>query len=188
MRSERYDADVAVLVLSENVTFTTHIKPVFLPPHNVILKASNIDVRGTIVGWGFGENATIHEEIPRQADIATYNHSYCFLTYDNIAPLSSTRTFCTGSEEGSPNEGDSGGGFFVCYYDVWTQYGIISSTVRDSKGILARTSVGVYTNVRSFQDWIREKVEKTGGLLGRAMKRMNMECRFYYFRTIAGDR
>lgn len=162
VNNDRYDADVAVLVLSKNVTFTTEIGHVSLPPDNVIFEASNIDVRGTIVGWGLTDNATIHEEIPRQAHIGTYDHSHCFLTYTSISRLSSARTFCAGSEDGNPSRGDSGGGFFVCTDNVWAQYGIISTIITDSEGNVPRTSVGVYTNVRSFQDWISDNVALTG--------------------------
>lgn len=155
--NDDYDADLAILVLNDYVTFTEYIQRIYLPADGVVVDGSNINLSGTIVGWGLAERTT-HEEVPKQADIGAYNFTYCFLTLKvkGIVELSSTRTFCAGSEEGNPSRGDSGGGFFVNADDTWRQYGIISAIIANETGHVSRTLASVYTNVQSFQSWIEE--------------------------------
>lgn len=56
MYDDKYDADIAVLVLSDNVTFTIYIQPVCMPADDVVVDSATIDVKGTVVGWGLAEN------------------------------------------------------------------------------------------------------------------------------------
>lgn len=169
----RYDADVAVIVLSGNVNFTVYIQPISLPNDDVFVDSSYINLSGTIVGWGLA-NRRNHEDIPRLADIRTYNDSHCYRMNPHIITISSARTFCAGSAESNPSLGDSGGGFFVRNDDSWTQYGIISSITIDSQGHVVR-SVAVYINVKLFKDWIRGVIVQTGGVLGEAII---LDCKF----------
>lgn len=112
------------------------------------------------VGWGLAENKTInrHESIPRHAFTRALNDSYCFTTDHFLAIFSSSRTFCGGGEGGSPNKGDSGGGFFVHSGLVWVQFGIISASIGDASGVVLPNSFSVYTNVKSFKNWIENIV------------------------------
>lgn len=116
------------------------------------------------VGWGLAENTTInkHESIPRHAYTTALNDSYCYTTDRFLAIFSSTRTFCGGGEGGSPNKGDSGGGFFVLSDTIWVQYGIISASLSDARGIVLPKAFTVYTNVKSFKSWIIETVQSSG--------------------------
>lgn len=108
--SDKYDADLAIFVLSKNVTFTNYIRPICMPSDEAIY----INVRGSIVGWGIADNGTkTNLEFPRHATTIAFNASYCLTTDPYLAFLSSTRTFCGTGGDGSPNKGDSGGGFFV---------------------------------------------------------------------------
>lgn len=73
-----------------------------------------------------------------------------------MAIFSSTRTFCGAGEGGSPNKGDSGGGFFVHTGSVWMQYGIISASISDQSGVVLPNTFSVYTNIKSFKNWIAD--------------------------------
>lgn len=55
-----------------------------------------------------------------------------------------------------------GGGLFVLSDSAWIQYGIISASLSDARGIVLPNSFSLYTNVRSFIDWIDETVKKSG--------------------------
>lgn len=91
------------------------------------------------------------------------NDSYCYTTDRFLAIFSSQRTFCGGGEGGSPNKGDSGGGFFVLSGSVWMQYGIISASIADSSGAVLPNTFSVYTNVKSFKNWIENIVQRSEG-------------------------
>lgn len=179
VNADKFDADVAILVLSENVTFTTHIGPISLPAVGVVVDPSTtIDINGTIVGWGATENSSHGSDIPRHAAIRTYNNSYCFLTDNEALRISSKNSFCAGSNEGSPNRGDSGGGFFVKIDDTWVQYGIVSSIIANEKGRVVRRMVSIYTNVNSFKNWIEETIEESGGVLGDPILDIDLRCAY----------
>lgn len=118
-----------------------------------------------IIGWGLTENTTAikRESIPLHTFTYVLNDSYCYIaTQQFLALFSSTRVFCGGGEGGSPNKGHSGGGLFVLSDSAWIQYGIISASLSDARGIVLPNSFSLYTNVRSFRNWIDETVTKSG--------------------------
>lgn len=157
--SDKYDADIAIFVLSSAVEFTNYIRPVCLPTND-----GNLDgVRGSIVGWGIAKEKTANLEFPRRATTNAMNASHCLTTDPYVAFISSTRTFCGSGGDGSPNKGDSGGGFFVLSGSRWIQFGIISALRVNASGLVDENSIAVYTNVNLFKDWIKEIVVKNGG-------------------------
>ncbi|KAG4078687.1 hypothetical protein HA402_015277 [Bradysia odoriphaga] len=156
--SEKYDADLAILVLSQIVEFTKYIRPICMPDDDL-----PIDTSGSIVGWGLSEKSkgNNHESIPVHAYTKALNDSYCYTTQQFLAMFSSMRIFCGGGD-GSPNKGDSGGGFFILSGSSWIQYGIISASLSDARGNVLPNSFTLYTNLRAFRSWIDETVEKGG--------------------------
>lgn len=164
-QNEAYDADIAILVLSDSVVFNNYIRPICLPNDSDNIDGGTINITGVIVGWGLSENAT-HEQIPRQAFIKTLNDSYCYRRHHGIVSLASARTFCGAYGDGTPGQGDSGGGFFGTSGSNWVQYGIISLSTTNRIGRIDRNSISIYTNVKYFKDWIgkvlvSERVEST---------------------------
>lgn len=96
-----YDADIAILDLSETVTFSNQIRPICVPSDDVITDG----VRGSIVGWGLTENGSDnHLKYPRHAYTNALNASYCLTADPELAYLSSTRSFCGRGKEGGPNQ------------------------------------------------------------------------------------
>lgn len=133
----KFDADIAILLLSENITFTYDIQPVCIPGDGVIE-----NIIGTVVGWGLTENTSC-AEILRQI----YIKAISFRTDIGIVAYTSARTFCGGEGDGTPNSGDSGGGFFVISGSVWIQYGIVSAIRTNATGHLIENSFAIYTNL-----------------------------------------
>lgn len=80
VNEENYDGDIAILVLTENITFSNHIRPVCMPPVDYFLDG----LPGTVVGWGKTENGTA-EDIPRKIEVNALNDTYCYETSDGIA-------------------------------------------------------------------------------------------------------
>lgn len=160
--NEKYDADLAIFVMSEVVDFTNLIQPVCMPHTDQL--DDTYDKEAKIVGWGLAESADHrnNEFIPRETTTRTLNDSYCFTKNPQIAIFASTSTFCGGGEGGSPNSGDSGGGLFVRSGFAWTQYGIISSSLSDGFGRVQPNSFSLYTNVVAHRKWISETVKISG--------------------------
>lgn len=168
----KFDADIAILLLSENITFTYDIQPVCIPGDGVIE-----NIIGTVVGWGLMEN-TSYAEIPRQTSIKAISDAHCFRTDIGIAAYTSARTFCGGEGDGTPNSGDSGGGFFVISGSVWIQYGIVSAIRTNATGHLIENSFALYTNLTAFKNWTIETVSQSGGEVGEAMMNIDLYCSY----------
>lgn len=160
--NEKYDADLAIFVLNDIVEFSNYIRPVCLPDDGDVVA----DSRGKVVGWGLSEaNKGLHESTPREASTKALNDSFCYTTSPSLSRFSSTRIFCGGPDnfqDGSPDSGDSGGGFFVLVGNSWVQYGIISASLTDARGRAIPNKFTLYTNIVFFKDWISIVLEKSG--------------------------
>ncbi len=175
--SDKFDADVAILVLSENVTFSRYIQPICVPADDVVIEGAVIDVKGIVVGWGIAENQT-HEEIPKKIVASAIANSICYRTDPSIIRPMSSRSFCGKGYDGNPTNGDSGGGFFVLSNSTWLQYGIVSAlhTVDHS----GNESFSIYTNLKSFKRFIAVKVSETGGELGVTTMKVSLSCTYSF--------
>lgn len=166
---DEFDADLAILVLSDKVTFTQYIQPICMPG-NVVIEG----VQGTIVGWGIAKNE-ITEEIPQYTVTKVLNASYCYKKDPPIIAFTSSNTFCGGDGDGTPNKGDSGGGLFGIYDNSWVQYGIISAVRTNETGNVLKNSFAVYTNINMFKNWITDTAQ---------MNDITLQCHYgsaYFF-------
>ena len=93
----RYDADIAVLTMSQAVKLSDYIQIVCLPSKNE--KVS--DVVGSIVGHGYDENNEV-QDIPKTLEISSITTEDCFLSDHRLIQISSHRTFCAGSLNNVP--------------------------------------------------------------------------------------
>ncbi|XP_037043639.1 connectin-like [Bradysia coprophila] len=158
-----FDADIAILVLSETITFTYGIQPVCMPADGIMEQ-----VEGIVVGWGLQENR-MRAEIPRQTSVRAINESHCLREDNGIAIFTSARTFCGGDGDGTPSSGDSGGGFFFISGSSWAQYGILSAIRANATGHVIPNAYHIYTNLTQFKNWMIETVNQTGGEVGEAV-------------------
>ncbi|KAL7012099.1 hypothetical protein ACKWTF_014631 [Chironomus riparius] len=155
--SEDYDADIAILTLDHIVKFNSHITPICLiPPQSNITMIDN----GYTAGYGMSEKRS-YENILRFINIPIISDVHdCMKSYDVLYKMSSKRTICAGSRNGSGVcEGDSGNGLFVIHDDIHYLRGIVSSSVKS--GYSCDTfEFAIFTNVDKFYDWIQEKIKK----------------------------
>jgi hypothetical protein len=148
---ERYDADLAILVLPDKVLFGRFIKPICLWERSKDPKAS----KGVLVGWGQGEDKTkSYEPIPNELEVPILTNEDCFFHTAKLAEISSNRTFCAGSADGSGAcLGDSGNGLFIEHDSVLYIRGIVSSAMIKSYTCDV-TKYAIYTNVLKYKQWI----------------------------------
>lgn len=92
----KYDADIAALILDDEVPYTKYIRPVCLSPTEII------STEGFVTGWGKSEdNTKDHENIPKQIKIPIHVNEDCFLESNEFTRISSKRTICGGSRDGT---------------------------------------------------------------------------------------
>lgn len=169
---EKYDADLAILLLSEYVTFTDYIRPVCMPADDAVIEGAT----GSVVGWGLTENGTEPNiQYMKHAFTTVLNDAYCYTVDPGAAVISSERTFCGRGDDGSPSRGDSGGGLYILNGSAWIQHGIISALRTDAVGYVGPGSIVVYTNIKRFKSWIVETVTQSGGALFDS--KMNVEMK-----------
>lgn len=177
--SDKIDADIAILVLKENVSFTFYIRPVCMPPDNLVVTSTY----GTIVGWGLTENGTQpHLKYPKQGFTLALEEAYCYTSDYVAAMISSLRTFCGSGGNSSPNSGDSGGGYFVRHGSAWVQYGVVSSIRSNATGYVDPNSIAIYTNVKEFKTWINDTVRRSGGQVSEAsgLNKIQFQLKCHY--------
>jgi secreted trypsin-like serine protease len=149
----RYDADIAVLVLNDQITFGTFVQPACLPT-----PTTNVfNIRGTIVGYGLTENSDIREDRPKFVKIPSVDLMECLWNSHTFHVAGSNRTFCAGERGKRACKGDSGSGFYVkSGSSTYTVTGIVSNGSPDCDD----DQFAVFTSVPKFVDWIRQEMAK----------------------------
>jgi hypothetical protein len=95
--STRFDADLAMILLENPISFSNTIIPICLLSPGQGLDAQE----GIIVGYGQSEDKTKnHETVPRVLKVPIKRNDECFLDSFVLANLSSNRTFCAGTMSG----------------------------------------------------------------------------------------
>ena len=93
--SNTYDADIAVLIVQNDVPLTTFIQPICIGSSDLGFK------KGFITGWGKSEDETKrHENKPKELEIPIWTNEHCFLESNEFVKIASKRTFCAGSRDG----------------------------------------------------------------------------------------
>ncbi|CAO1440624.1 unnamed protein product, partial [Diamesa serratosioi] len=150
--TDRYDADIAVIVIENPVQLSQFIFPACLWYENEEPTVKE----GTIVGWGKTDlGLNIYESIPRQVKLKLVINNDCILGDPKFATISSNRTFCAGGDGGGPCTGDSGGGLFVKVERKWYLRGIVSASFIENN-LCDVNSYAIFTNAVLFKEWIIE--------------------------------
>lgn len=154
--SRRYDADIACLMLDEDVPFTKYIRPICLPTSNMVAR------EGWIAGWGSSEDKTKeHENIPRQVKVPVHSNENCFLESQQFTQIASKRTICAGAKDKrGPCKGDSGNGLYMKFDNVFYLSGLVSASLTSIEGDCDVTNYALYTNIPKFLDWIKNPTEE----------------------------
>ncbi|KAL7011483.1 hypothetical protein ACKWTF_014279 [Chironomus riparius] len=152
--AERYDADIAILMLNEEVTFGYYIQPVCIAKISADIKNMH---DGVIVGFGKSESSVSHENVPRKASTPIQKSENCFDKFPNMAGIASHRTFCGGNANGTGScTGDSGGGLTVIDNGRHFLRGIVSASLYANKYGCDVNSYAIFTDVRFFTSFIKD--------------------------------
>ena len=147
-----YDADIAVLLLEEDVQFSHQIIPICM---NSTDSRISLAPNGIVVGNGKSSEDNEHENIPKMLKMPVQTDEICMEKDDFFKQLSSGRTFCAGSADGNGVcSGDSGSGFVVKIGPNFYLRGITSVSLGDPMLGCDVKSFAVFTNAVKFIDWI----------------------------------
>ncbi|CAG5130925.1 unnamed protein product, partial [Candidula unifasciata] len=144
--------DMAILKLSQPIVYDQCHKPICMVDGS---KAPDQASKCRTMGWGLtsnGADAQASSQL-QYVDVTIVSNDSCRAVYGS---LSSSKTFCAGSEGRDSCQGDSGGPF-TCQGDDGKNYlyGIVSAGIEGRCGSL----VGIYSKVAAFIDWINSKLQ-----------------------------
>ncbi|XP_034409092.1 serine protease hepsin isoform X1 [Cyclopterus lumpus] len=144
--------DIAVLALTQPLTFNEYIQPICLPAYGQRLINGQM---GTVTGWGNVDYYGIQADILQEVNVPIISDAVCNAPdyYDNQI---TTSMFCAGYEKGGTDscQGDSGGPFVAedCLSKTrrYRLLGVVSWGI----GCAMAKKPGVYTRISRFLPWI----------------------------------
>lgn len=156
--SEKFDADIAVLVLAEDVEFTNFIQPACMArTKNQLISFTD----GIIVGFGKSESSKSHENVPKKANTPIKTAEDCYSEFPKLVNIASHRTFCGGFANGTGAcTGDSGGGLTVISDGRHFLRGIVSSSLYADTYGCDVNSYSLFTDMRFYAKFVNDvKIE-----------------------------
>lgn len=150
--------DIALIKLSEPITYTKYILPVCVPPSSMDFPEGSTC---TVTGWGnigSGELLSSPKTL-QQLTVPIISNTNCNTMYhigadsDPSAVIVPSDQICAGYEAGKKDscQGDSGGPLVCQVGGLWYQAGIVSW----GEGCATPNRPGVYTYVPHYYDWIQ---------------------------------
>ncbi|KAM6148028.1 serine protease 48 [Erethizon dorsatum] len=157
------NADIALLKLSSQVTFTSLIRPICLPN---ITKQLKTPASCWATGWGriIGGTDGYYPSTLQEVEMPVINYRDCERLYNpagtflpGLEPIIKEDMICAGGIQSGKDscKGDSGGPL-SCHIDgVWIQIGVVSWGAECGEYL-----PGVYTNVTYYQEWIDATISR----------------------------
>ena len=143
--------DIAILELTNSVTFTTNIRPIALPLTN----GNFVNTEALVIGWGtIKENGSLSCDL-LQLKTPIVSNPYCKNLHSKTGSqyLVTDKQICTlydGEIAKGACYGDSGGPLIYRHGDTHVQIGIVSWGIRCAK----QGYPVVHTRISEYMDWI----------------------------------
>lgn len=144
--------DIALVQLTEEVSFTKYIRKICLPEAKMKLSENDNVV---VTGWGARSTGGTLPWILQQAFVKIIDNKVCNAPYAFSGRVTDNM-LCAGfmSGEADACQSDSGGPLaYVDSRNIWKLVGIVSW----SEGCAKKNKPGVYTRVTAYRDWIASK-------------------------------
>lgn len=153
--------DIALLKLTTEVQFTTHIQPTCLP----IVSLKDTQTEGFAVGFGRTETGHL-ADILRQAKMEVISTFECLDSNRDFYGLFLYRgNFCAGyrnlknSSKPTPCAGDSGGGMYVEENGRWILQGLVSIGLKSDEGGCDVKNFVLFTDIFEHKNWIIQNMK-----------------------------
>ncbi|XP_037092371.1 serine proteinase stubble-like isoform X3 [Pollicipes pollicipes] len=139
--------DVALLALTEPVTYRDNIRPVCLPEGDDNYTSEAV----TVAGWGTLADGAPQPDKLQKVRLKVWKNADCDSSYGTLAPGGIIRSMLCASRDGKDAcSGDSGGPLMIVEGGLVYQVGVVSWGI----GCAKPEYPGVYTRVTSLRDWI----------------------------------
>lgn len=161
---DRFDADIAIVVLARKIPFNKFIKPICLWTATTSF-TDIVDKEGIIAGWGKTEFNSISTAMPKWTRLPVVSNENCLRSHPVFSALTSDRTFCAGikNSQTGPCNGDSGSAFIVQSNNKFYLRGIVSSSLFNHVEQSCDTkNYAVFTDVSRYTSWIQSYMNKFG--------------------------
>lgn len=102
IESNKYDADLAIVVTKKTIQFTQWVRPICLWSGATSLELVH-DRKGTIVGWGRNDlqSTQLSTNEPLQVEVSLVSTAECVFSHSSFTYIISNRTFCAGNKLGT---------------------------------------------------------------------------------------
>ena len=151
-KSDSFDADLGILVLSSSVSYSHSVRPICLWKDTD--KTDIVGLNGTVVGWGKTETGEL-SSTPKIVNVPIVSDVECIRSDPGFVFSTSERTFCAGGKAIGPCQGDSGGALMLKRNGRWFVRGIVSNALTNpNTGLCDLNKFVVFTDASKFSDWI----------------------------------
>ncbi|KAF0303671.1 Serine protease 33 [Amphibalanus amphitrite] len=161
----RFDDDIALLRLSEPVTWGDFVQPVCVPPASADAKRYT-GARGLLAGWGYldewrtgGERS----DTLQWTALPLLSRQTCQQWFTDAGKVIKVRPgkVCAGFREGGTDscQADSGGSLTVADQDGDQERAVVVGVVSAGIGCGRPGLPGIYTDVTHYHKWIVDHVE-----------------------------
>ncbi|XP_044291424.1 coagulation factor X-like isoform X2 [Varanus komodoensis] len=152
--SSNYNNDIALIQLTSDVAFTTHVLPICLPSPDLATLLMEGKEPGMVSGWGSTHSKGSLSRFLLNVRLPIVSMDTC---RQSTEKLITGNMFCAGYAEEAQDscKGDSGGPFAVPYQGTWYLLGIVSW----GEGCAESGKYGAYTRVANYISWIKEVTE-----------------------------
>lgn len=150
-----YDSDIALLLLSRPVLFSSKVLPTCLPDLHLSQYLLRENIWGVVSGWGVTHYLGRSSRFLRKVALPVVDYETCRKSTDQVI---TDNMFCAGYLDASRDacSGDSGGPFVVNYRGTWFLTGVVSWGEECAK----RGKYGVYTRLGHFLSWIHTTMDR----------------------------
>ncbi|KAF6211214.1 hypothetical protein GE061_014330 [Apolygus lucorum] len=143
--------DIALLVLSKSITFSTDIGPVCMPQPGLDVTSQTVK----ILGWGAQKYQGSMTSKPKEMNTKVVATAQCSALWPGIVPSVRPTQICTFSADATPCQGDSGGP--VVWLDPSSgQYALVGIVSFGDHCTERKPSV--QTKVVSYLPWIQQQI------------------------------
>uniref|UniRef100_A0A182N6R8 Peptidase S1 domain-containing protein n=1 Tax=Anopheles dirus TaxID=7168 RepID=A0A182N6R8_9DIPT len=152
--------DIALIKLANEITYNDLIQPICLWNRGEELN-SIVNTRGTVVGFGYSDR---YKNSLQEVRIPVVSTIECIQDNPTYGTLLTAGMFCAGNQDGiGPCNGDSGGGMFFNYSDVWYIRGLVSFTKPQSgtSNMCDPKEYTIFTDVAKYLDWMKQYLRPT---------------------------
>lgn len=103
-----FDGDIAVVKLSDSITFNNYIRPVFLGSERISHTRN-----GIVAVWGYHDDSERISNLPRKVELPIVSDRECFRKDSFLSHPIWDEAFCAGKDGAGVCKGDSGSGFYI---------------------------------------------------------------------------